>query len=232
MIFSISSCTRTRAALPSGVCPPSRASFLPPIPTVAASYRSSSSLTHCFPHMCFAPTPPTSSATVWVDQPWHDHLRRSLPYKSCAATAVESSRSSFIILAKYVQYLGSRNMLSSGFTTGTVTTRKYTRIMADTRVTYSSIVSCSSLLMRYPMAFVRSSSFHGVPSASDCGITLGTGHPPDRCTSFANKMSGNAGNFSKRLAVTSARGAALFFFTVTSISACSRMAFAKDESEA
>lgn len=123
-------------------------------------------------------------------------------------------------------------MLSSGFATGAAKTRKYTRIIPEIRVTYSPIVSCSLLLTRYPMAFMRVASAHAVPSASIDGMILGTGHPPDRCTSFAKKMLGKAGSLSKRFAVTSARGMALFFSAVTSVSACSRIAFAKEESKA
>lgn len=112
---------------------------------------------------------------------------------------------------------------------------KYTRITEEMRFEYSSVDSNPSPLMLFlmPDAFTRSSAvFHGSSSMSRAGTTMGMGHPPQRCTSLAKKMVGKCSSVSSRANATCARGPALRFSAVTSVSACRMMVLETDESSA
>ena len=61
---------------------------------------------------------------------------------------------------------------------------------------------------------------------------MGMTQPPHRCMSLAKKMEGKWSKVSRRLNVTWARGIALRFSAVTSVSAWSRMALASEEQRA
>ena len=86
MIRSISSCTLTRAAMPSGVLPPIRRPSRPWQPTVTPSYKSASKRIHCWPHTSRAKDPQQSSAATLLTCEQASQYRRERAY--CTGLAV------------------------------------------------------------------------------------------------------------------------------------------------
>ena len=232
--FSNTSSTRVRAALPSAQFPPM--SLLSSYPVVTPVSINWSILSHCWPHTLFASRPRTSNAAIEKGDESTKVINKSqnmnLLYINWGAIGWANILRSLSILANHVQYLGSWNILCSGFSTGRIfNIWKYTRMIPETRFEYSSVVSKSSprTLFRYPTALEYSArSVHGRLSKSWFPMNSGIGHPPQRCTSLAKKIEGKCSRVSKKVKVTWASGIALRFSAVTSVSAWRRMHLASE----